>query len=148
MRSSILAALVACSCVACSSSSSDSQASGPPPSDTKTPDAPASERLSLKVGDVADLTVTDGKAGAALATGGGAEEYVVVLASTRFDASGALAPWSVTTGAVPEGAKAQIASSCSIARDAWRGKTVAAETPPTCGRTSRRRTRRRSTTRS
>lgn len=123
-----LASVFACA-AACGSSGSDGPAATPA-TDAGSDAAATSDRLTLRVGEVAELAVTSGAAGIKLTTKDAAEEYALVLASTRFDTSGASAAWSVTTGAVPEGASASPVTGCSLSPDAWRAVNVPAETPP------------------
>src|SRR6185369_14084123 len=85
--------------------------------------------LTLQPGDVAELSVTGGVAGATFAPSAGAE-YVVVMASTKFDSSAAELPWSIDTTAAPAGARAQLADGCSLSSTAWSSVVVPAETPP------------------
>jgi hypothetical protein len=129
------AAALACVLVAtgCSGSSSSSSASPAPTDDAG---ADAGGPLALAPGDVAEVPVTDGVARATFDAHDTNEQYVVVVASTRFDTSGAELPWSVATDAAPDGASdpagagAALVTGCSLSADAWKAASIAPETPP------------------
>ncbi len=119
---------------ACNSSST-SGTTQPPPSDD-TSDAGPTGPLALAVGDVAELSVSGGVAGGAIATTG-AEQFVVVIASTKLDSSGGTFNWSVDTSAAPDGAQAKAVTGCSISADAFKSMQVPMETPPTPNTTAK-----------
>lgn len=86
--------------------------------------------IALAPGDVAELPVDSGTAGARIATPKGDEKYVLILASTRFDASGAQLDYSLNLDAAPDGATATPVESCSIGTDPWSTTPLPKETPP------------------
>lgn len=86
--------------------------------------------LALAPGDVAELPVQSGTAGARIATPGGNEKYVLVLASTRFDTSGDQLAYSVKLDAAPDGASATPVTGCSVSTDPWSTTNVPKETAP------------------
>ena len=85
----------------------------------------------LQPGDVAELAVTDGVAGASLATPDGTEKFVVVVASTRFEVSSAALPYSIKLDGAPAGASPKLVTGCSLSNDPWKSMPPPAETPPT-----------------
>lgn len=136
MRNTDIALLAACAACAGALSAVSAGCSTPsaaaPAADALDAGADAtatSDRLALRVGEVAELAVTAGAAGVKLTTTGEAEEYALVLASTRYD-SYATGAWSVTTDGAPEGASAAPVTGCSISPDAWRAVTVPTESAP------------------
>lgn len=131
MRLSTKSLILACAGLAASCSSSSESGPAPaPPAEPPGPEQP-SGALTLRPGEVADLAVDNGVAGIELVTADEAEEYVLVLASTKLDAVTATpSSWSVSTEAVPEGARASLATGCSLAPDAWRSAPIPTETPP------------------
>jgi hypothetical protein len=92
--------------------------------------AGATGTLSLAPGEVAEVTVTDGAGSVRLATPGGNEQFVVVLASENLDDITSTYSYSVATSdSVPDGG-AQKVTGCSLTPDAWKNKTLTPETPP------------------
>lgn len=86
--------------------------------------------LALAPGDVAKLPVDSGMAGARIATPGGNEKYVLVLASTRFDTSGDQLDYSLKLDSAPPGASAAPVTGCSVSSDPWSTTKVPKETAP------------------
>jgi hypothetical protein len=87
--------------------------------------------LALRPGEVAELSVDDGVAGAVLATASADERYVVILSSAKYDTSGTKLDWSVEAGAPPPaGAKATIAGGCSLDPARWSTVTIPPVAPP------------------
>lgn len=91
----------------------------------------AAPALLLEPGQVAELAVAaDGTLGERLATPTGNERFVIVLASTRFEAEAAPVDYSLTLGAARRAGVSRIVSGCSLESDAWRGVTVSSEPVP------------------
>jgi hypothetical protein len=88
----------------------------------------------LRPGDVAELPLTNGVARGAITTHGAGEQYVVIIASTKFDTSGNELAWSVDANAAPLGAAsgtgAKLVEGCSLAPDAWSSVALPAEPAP------------------
>lgn len=128
----ILACMVAATGVAaigCTTSRTGAPAASPTADGGS--DVPTNGRLSLRLGEVAELAVTNGAAGIKLAPMDSSEQYALILASTKFDTEGKSAAWSVSMDGVPEGASAALVTGCSLSSDAWKGVNVPAETAPT-----------------
>jgi hypothetical protein len=98
--------------------------------------------LVLQPGDVAELPVAaDGRARALLATPGGGERFVVIVASTRFDSQAPPAHYSVALDSVAadsvalgSGAVAPAARTvdgCALSEEAWRSVAVSSDAAPT-----------------
>jgi len=97
--------------------------------------APASEAsaaapLQLAPGEVAEFALAaDGSAGLRLATPGGGERFVLVLASTRFDVAPPVA-YTVSIGAAESAARADLQLGCSLGAEAWKNVELAQQPPP------------------
>ncbi|MFO0566141.1 MAG: hypothetical protein U0263_10800 [Polyangiaceae bacterium] len=92
--------------------------------------------LNLEPGAVVELVVKAGKASVHLPTPGGAEEYVLIVASAELDSSTPEHAYSVTaapsTDASPTQADtATLVTGCSIDAGAFKGQPLPTETPPT-----------------
>lgn len=97
--------------------------------------------LQLAAGEVAELQVaSDGSVLGHLATPGGSERFVLILASTRFDAGSAPRPYTlhsrVVAAAPSSAAESPLVSGCSISSEPFAGSTLASEPPPIANRTA------------
>ncbi len=110
---------------------------GPPPSPDAGPsedgglDADAGARLlALEPGEVAELSLAEGLAGARLATPLGTERFVVVLASTRFDTLGTTDAYAVNVGADLGTGPSTPVTGCALDSSPFGSTPPPAETPP------------------
>ena len=93
--------------------------------------APAAP-LALGPGEVAELHVgSDGSVEERIATPTGAERFVLIVASTRFDASAAAARYSLELGAAEPSGASRLVTGCALGPDAWRGVPVSVAAAPT-----------------
>jgi hypothetical protein len=96
----------------------------------KTPDVHA-EPLSLAPGEVIELEVrADGSAAAALATPSGDERFILVIASTRFDAERTPVTYALELGAHGEASSSSSVAGCSLDASRWASSPIAADAPP------------------
>jgi len=93
--------------------------------------ADAAPALALEPGEVAELSIgADGSAGERLATPTGNERFVIVLASTRFDAEPAPVDYTLSLDSGGRAGLSRIVSGCSLQSEPWRGVEVASEPAP------------------
>ncbi len=103
----------------------------PDASDAAATDGSASGKaLALAPGEVAELTVTDGRAATTLASPAGTERYVVVLASTKLDSSRLNFGYAAARGGAEPDTEARVVTGCSLSPAAWQGKPAPAEPEP------------------
>ncbi len=116
-------------CAGCGTSSAPSAA--PVDAGTGSESPAPSGPLVLAPGEVADVPVVEGRAAVTLASAAGTEKFVMILASTKFDASKLDYKYTVA-GGVPESASgvAKPVTGCALPSDVWRDKAVAPETGP------------------
>ena len=86
--------------------------------------------LSLAPGEVAELTLEAGLAGARLATPLGTERFVAVLVSTRFDALSSADPYAFNVGTAIVSSERSTATGCALSNTPWSATPPPAETPP------------------
>lgn len=89
--------------------------------------------LSLEPGEVAELRLEGGLAGARLATPLGTERFVAVLVSTRFDALGSSDPYAFNVGVEVVSSGRATAAGCALSSDPWSATPPPVETPPAGG---------------
>jgi hypothetical protein len=135
-KSSWLTLLVACAPVACVPRAGTGGAAGAPAQTSAHAASDASgapaAALVLAPGEVAELHVgSDGRVEERLATPTGTERFVVILASTRFDAPAAPARYSLELGAADPSGASRLVSGCALGPDAWRGVSVSVDPVPT-----------------
>lgn len=93
--------------------------------------ADAGPALRLEPGEVAELAMgADGSAGERLATPTGNERFVIVIASTRFDAEPTKGDYSVAVDSGSRAGLSRVLSGCSLQGEAWAGIEVSADPPP------------------
>jgi hypothetical protein len=93
--------------------------------------ADAAPPLALEPGQVAELSIgADGSAGERLATPTGNERFVIVLASTRFDADPAPVNYSLALDSGGRAGLSRIVSGCSLSSDPWRGVAMSSDPAP------------------
>lgn len=86
--------------------------------------------LRLAPGEVAELRLQpDGSAGLRLATPGGDERFVLILASTRFEVAPSVA-YELSLGATDGAARAELRRGCSLGQDAWKNVELAEQPAP------------------
>ena len=100
-----------------------------------TPDSGAADLaggpLVIAPGDVVELSVADGIAGARIATPAGDERYLLVLASMTLDTGGDIFDYQITTDAAPANAGTPVrVTGCSIDSAPWRAAQLPVEQPP------------------
>lgn len=131
MRPSYWLPLLTLSCASAHSNLSADGAAGSArvsPGDTAADAAPA---LALQPGEVVELAVgADGRAGERLATPTGAERFVIILASTRFDAEPVPLDYAISMAAGTRAGPSQLVTGCSLSNDAWRGVALSSEPAP------------------
>lgn len=93
-------------------------------------DAGPSGPLALAPGEVAEIATSAGSASVRIATPAGDEQFVLVLASTRFESGAPDSTYSLGPGTPDDASTASIASGCSLGTDPWQTTPVPAETPP------------------
>jgi len=87
--------------------------------------------LSLAPGDVAELVVDgSGVSGGRLATPNGDEQFVLILASMKFDLSGLERDYSLDLEAASPEGSASLVTACSLTNDPWSTTQLPNETPP------------------
>jgi hypothetical protein len=96
------------------------------------PDAPdVAPALELEPGEVAELAIgPDGHAGERLATPSGGERFVIIVASTRFEAAPAPASFELARASGSRMGPSRIVTDCATSADVWRGVDVPLEPPP------------------
>ena len=88
--------------------------------------------MSLAPGEVVELAIrADGSAAAALATPGGDERFILVIASTRFDAERTSVPYALELGAHGEPSSSNSVAGCSLDASSWASAPVSLDAPPT-----------------
>jgi len=95
------------------------------------PDVTSAAPLQLEPGEVAELAIdSEGNTGARLATPSGAERFVLILGSTRFERDERAFPYRVAHGEVSAARASILGERCSIAGDTWRNMSLVVERPP------------------
>ncbi|HTV24547.1 MAG TPA: hypothetical protein VMG12_37910, partial [Polyangiaceae bacterium] len=93
--------------------------------------ADAAPALALEPGQVAELSIgADGSAGERLATPTGTERFVIVLASTRFDADPAPVDYALSLDSGGRAGMSRIVGGCSLPSEPWRNVEVSADPAP------------------
>jgi len=91
----------------------------------------SSQPLSLAPGEVVELGVrADGSAAAALETPSGDERFILVIASTRFDAERTPVPYALELGAHGEPSTSSSVAGCSLDASSWASSPVSLDAPP------------------
>lgn len=117
--------------VACGTTSDGGPEAGVPAADAGVDTGPSGPgALSLEPGEVAEVSVVDGRAALTLASPTGAERFVVVLASTKLDSSKETFPYALSRDDANADTEARTLTRCSLSRDAWQGKAVPVEVEP------------------
>jgi len=88
------------------------------------------EPLTLAPGEVVELGVAAGISGATVATPGGDERFVLIVASMQLDASGQEHGYELALDRAPPGAVAEPIVGCSLEPEAWQDVPLSNETPP------------------
>jgi hypothetical protein len=131
VRRAILPILLLASCAgpAAPSTTAAQLASAAPAA--KAPEA-SSQPLSLAPGEVVELGVrADGSAAAALQTPSGNERFILVIASTRFDAERTPVTYALELGAHAEPSISTGVAGCSLDASSWAYSPVSVDAPPT-----------------
>lgn len=93
---------------------------------------PSAAPLSLAPGEVVELGVrADGSVAAAFDTPSGDERFVLVIASTRFDAERTPVPYALELGAHGEASTSHGVTGCSLDATSWASSPVSVDEPPT-----------------
>lgn len=109
------------------------------PSETSLGDgasAIAAKPTELRPGEVAELAVVDGIAGGTFTVAGpagasGPASYVVIVASTKYEATTTPLAWSLDTTTAPTSASVRPVVDCSLDSDRWAATSVPEEPAPT-----------------
>lgn len=86
--------------------------------------------LALAPGEVVELSIEGGLAGARLATPLGTERFIAVLISTRFDAASNSDPYAFNVGAELVSTPRTAATGCALTSTPWSATPPPVETPP------------------
>jgi hypothetical protein len=104
--------------------------STPPP--TRALPAEDAPPLSLAPGQVADVALTpEGRAAVRLATPGGTERFVVILASSRLSGGSEPSHYTLAPGNAPSASPTTLVAGCSLTPERFAGTVLASEPPPT-----------------
>ncbi len=90
---------------------------------------PAAGALSLAAGEVAELSLSQGRASVRLSSPLGTEKFVLVVASTKLDSSKDSYTYTVTGGAPGSSTDARLATGCSL-DSPWKDRPVQTEPEP------------------
>lgn len=109
----------------------DAPADAPADATDATDATPVDAAFALAPGEVAEVPLADGTASLRLATPTGAERFVVVLASTHFDARADAHAYQTATELTAPAAVPTVVTGCSLDDARWRAMTLPTETAPT-----------------
>jgi hypothetical protein len=103
--------------------------STPPPTRALPPEA--APALSLAPGQVADVALTaEGRADVRLATPGGTERFVVILASSRLSGGSEPSHYTLSPGNAPSASPSALVTGCALSPERFAGTVVASDPPP------------------
>jgi hypothetical protein len=110
---------------------SDSARAAAAPTGNATDAADVAPALGLEPGEVAELAIgPDGHASERLATPNGGERFVIIVASTGFDAEPSPVPFELAPMSGSRVGPSRIVTDCSTSAAAWRDLDVPVEPPP------------------
>ncbi len=104
-------------------------ATAPAPEPSKS-DAGA-DLIALAPGNVVEVVVASDRAAARIETRSGTEQYIAVIASTKFDSSSSTFSYSLSTERVDQPTGSRTESGCAITADDFRNTLVPVEPEPT-----------------
>jgi hypothetical protein len=103
----------------------------PPPLEAPPLDAAATAPLALQPGSVVELSVSaDGRAGARLATPSGSERFLIILASTRLDASAPPVSYTVSLSAAEPVSRSERVDGCALSQQRFASTALPTDPPP------------------